>query len=296
MSPEGGPSARATARLRARLAAGRTLVAPGVYDGLSARLAERAGFEVLYASGGAIARGSGYPDLGLLTATEMQARLEQLVDVTDVPIVADADTGYGNELNVHRAMRACERLGVAGVHLEDQSFPKRCGHLDDKSLVPMEQMCLKLRVARQAVADPDFLLIARTDAIAVEGLDAALRRAEAYAGAGADMLFVEAPRSEAEIEAIARHLPGPKLINMFLGGKTPLVPLERLQALGFALVIVPSDLQRAAIAAMERTLAAIGRDGDSRAVAGEMASFAEREDIVGTERWLALGRADGGRE
>ena len=280
------------ATLRQLLAGDDVLVAPGVYDGLSARLARHAGFAAVYATGGGIARSMGYPDLGLLGMTEVIDRLAGIVEHAGVPVIADADTGYGNALNVRRAVREFARAGVAALHLEDQTFPKRCGHLDDKSLVPTAEMVQKLRAARDAAGVADLVLIARTDAIAVEGLDAALARARAYAEAGADVLFVEAPTSEAQIETIARSLPGPKLLNMFEGGKTPLVPLARLRALGYRIVIIPSDLQRAAIRAMQEVLAAIQRDGNSRAVAGRMASFAEREAIVGTTDYLTLDRQD----
>ncbi len=278
--------------LRQLLAGDDVIVAPGVYDGLSARLARHAGFAAVYATGGGIARSMGYPDLGLLGLTEVIDRLAGIVEHAGVPVIADADTGYGNALNVRRAVREFARAGVAALHLEDQTFPKRCGHLDDKSLVPTAEMVQKLRAARDAAGAADLVLIARTDAIAVEGLDAALTRARAYAEAGADVLFVEAPTSEAQIETIARSLPGPKLLNMFEGGKTPLVPLARLRALGYRIVIIPSDLQRAAIRAMQEVLAAIQRDGNSRAVAGRMASFAEREAIVGTTDYLTLDRED----
>jgi 2-methylisocitrate lyase-like PEP mutase family enzyme len=280
------------AALRQLLAGDDVVVAPGVYDGLSARLARHAGFAAVYATGGGIARSMGYPDLGLLGMTEVIERLAGIVEHAGVPVIADADTGYGNALNVRRAVREFARAGVAALHLEDQTFPKRCGHLDDKSLVPTAEMVQKLRAARDAAGVADLVLIARTDAIAVEGLDAALARARAYAEAGADVLFVEAPTSEAQIETIARSLPGPKLLNMFEGGKTPLVPLARLRALGYRIVIIPSDLQRAAIRAMQEVLAAIQRDGNSRAVAGRMASFAEREAIVGTTDYLTLDRQD----
>ena len=280
------------AALRQLLAGDDVVVAPGVYDGLSARLARHAGFAAVYATGGGIARSMGYPDLGLLGMTEVIDRLAGIVEHAGVPVIADADTGYGNALNVRRAVREFARAGVAALHLEDQTFPKRCGHLDDKSLVPTAEMVQKLRAARDAAGVADLVLIARTDAIAVEGLDAALARARAYAEAGADVLFVEAPTSEAQIETIARSLPGPKLLNMFEGGKTPLVPLARLRALGYRIVIIPSDLQRAAIRAMQEVLAAIQRDGNSRAVAGRMASFAEREAIVGTTDYLTLDRQD----
>jgi 2-methylisocitrate lyase-like PEP mutase family enzyme len=283
---------RPTTALRALLSGEEVVVAPGVYDGLSARLARHAGFAAVYATGGGIARGMGYPDLGLLGLSEVAERVASIVEHAGVPVIADADTGYGNTLNVRRTVRAFERAGVAALHLEDQTFPKRCGHLDDKSVVPVAEMAGKLRAARDAAADPDLVLIARTDAIAVEGLDAALERAQAYAEAGADVLFVEAPTSEAQIEAIARRLAAPKLLNLFEGGKTPFVPLARLRALGYRIVIIPSDLQRAAIRAMQDTLAAIRRDGHSRAVADRMASFSEREAIVGTAEYLTLDRED----
>jgi 2-methylisocitrate lyase-like PEP mutase family enzyme len=279
-----------TTRLRQLVTGGDIVVAPGIYDGLSARLAARAGFPALYATGGGIARSMGYPDLGLLSPSEIVDRLANIVEQAGVPVIADADTGYGNALNVRRAVREFERAGVAAFHLEDQTFPKRCGHYDDKAVVPTGEMVQKLRAAREALADPDLLLIARTDALAVEGFDAAIERAQAYEAAGADVIFVEAPTSEAEIEAIARRVTAPKLINMFQGGKTPLVPLARLRELGYRIVIIPSDLQRAAIRAMEETLHAIARDGNSAAVADRMASFKERESAVDTSAWLELDR------
>jgi 2-methylisocitrate lyase-like PEP mutase family enzyme len=281
---------RATTELRQLLAGNEILVAPGAYDGLSARLVARAGFPVVYATGGGIARSMGYPDLGLLGMNEVVDRLAMIVEQAGLPVIGDADTGYGNALNTRRAIREFERAGVAALHLEDQVFPKRCGHYDDKAVVPVAEMTQKLRAARDAATDPDLVLIARTDALAVEGLDRAIERGQAYAEAGADVIFVEAPESEADIETIARRVPAPKLINMFQGGKTPLVPLERLRALGYRIVIIPSDLQRAAIRAMEQVLDAIRRDGSSAAVADRMASFKERESIVGTDGYLALDR------
>ncbi|MBI2206870.1 MAG: oxaloacetate decarboxylase [Candidatus Rokubacteria bacterium] len=266
------------------------VVAPGVYDGLSARLTALAGFTAAYATGGGIARSMGYPDLGLLSMNEIVDRLANIVEHAGVPVIADADTGYGNALNVRRMVREFERAGVAALHLEDQPFPKRCGHYDDKSVVPALEMAQKLRAARDAATDPDLVLIARTDALAVEGLDAALDRAQAYAEAGADVIFVEAPVSLEQIEAIARRVPQPKLINMFQSGKTPLVPAGRLRELGYRIVIIPSDLQRAAIRAMADVLAAIRRDGSSAAVVDRMASFTDREAVVDTGTYLALDR------
>jgi 2-methylisocitrate lyase-like PEP mutase family enzyme len=278
---------RATTKLRQLLAGGRTVVAPGVFDGLSARLAEQAGFPAVYASGGAIARSAGIPDLGLLSLSEIVARLEMIVDAVAVPVIADADTGYGNALNVQRAVRAFERTGVAALHLEDQTFPKKCGHYEDKGLVPVGEMAQKLKAARDALSDQDFIIIARTDAIAVEGFAAALDRAGAYGEAGADVIFVEAPTSEEEIAAVARRFPGWKLINMFQGGKTPLLPVARLEALGYNIVIIPSDLQRAAIKAMQRALECIARDGSTAAMTADMASFKERETVIDTAGYIA---------
>lgn len=277
-------------RLRQLLAEANPIVAPGVFDGMSARLVEAAGFQVVYASGGAIARSTGYPDIGLLSLTEVTERIGSIVDVTSIPVIADADTGFGGSPNVQRTTRLFERIGVAGFHIEDQQFPKRCGHLDDKSLVTSTEMCHKIRVVKDTLQDPDFVVIARTDAIAVEGFQAAVDRAASYADAGADVIFVEAPETIEQIEQIAAAIPGPKLINMFYGGKTPLVPLDRLKELEYRIVIIPSDLQRAAIRAMQDALRAIKENGDSAVVSDHLATFKERELIVGTEQYLALDR------
>ena len=269
-----------TQTLRQLLNSGKTLIAPGAFDGLSARLIEQAGFDCIYGSGGAISRSAGFPDLGLLSFSEVVERYMQMVEVTHIPIVADADTGYGNEMNMRRTIEIYEKIGLAGCHIEDQSFPKRCGHLDDKSLIPANEMVLKIKAACKARKDKDFLIIARTDAIAVEGFDAAIKRANDYAAAGADMIFVEAPQTLEQIQMIAQQVKAPKLINMFYGGKTPLVPANDLQKMGYQLVIIPSDLQRAAIRAMQNTLQAIKKDGDSKSVNDQLASFTEREKII----------------
>ena len=283
---------RATSTLRRMIAGGDIVVAPGVFDGLSARLAARAGFRAVYATGGGIARSMGYPDLGLLGLTEVVDHLRPIIEHAGVPVIADADTGYGNALSARRTVREFERAGVAALHLEDQTFPKRCGHYDDKSVVPVGEMVQKLRAARDAATDPDLVLIARTDALAVEGFEAAIERGHAYAEAGADMIFVEAPTTEAEIEAMAKRLRHPLLINMFQGGKTPLVALDRLARWGYRVVIIPSDLQRASIRAMEDVLAAIKRDGNSAAMIDRMASFQEREAVVDTAEYLTRDRED----
>lgn len=277
-----------TTELKQRFHGEDITIAPGVFDGMSARLVEQAGFPAIYASGGAIARSSGFPDIGLLSFTEVCLRLQNIAETTNKPIIADADNGFGNVVNVQRTIREFERIGVAACHLEDQVFPKRCGHLNNKALVSKEEMVQKVKVAKQTLQDPDFTLIARTDAIAVEGFDAAIDRAEAYVAAGADMIFVEAPQSEEQIEAIAERIKAPKLINMFYGGKTPLVSIDKLKAWGYRLVIIPSDLQRAAIRAMQNTLAVIKQHGDSGEIADQLATFNERETIIDTKTYLAL--------
>jgi len=275
-------------KLREQLASGKTILAPGAYDGISSRLVSLAGFDAVYASGGAIARAAGYPDIGLLSFTEVIERVEKIVEASDIPVIADADTGFGGTANVQRTVKALARIGVAGFHLEDQTFPKRCGHLDNKSLIDADEMCQKIKVARASLENSNCLVIARTDAIAIEGFEAAIGRAQRYIEAGADMIFVEAPESLEQIREIARRVPGPKLMNMFYGGKTPLVPLQELAALGYQLVIVPSDLQRAAIHAMKKTLSELKRSGDSHAMAQALTSFSERELIIQTEKYLAL--------
>ncbi len=270
-----GPS-----RLQSLLSQDGLITAPGVYDGLSARIAEAAGFDAVYISGGAISRSMGYPDLGLVTQTEMLKRLEEIRAVTRLPLIMDADTGYGNAINVLRTVRACERAGAAALHIEDQVEPKRCGHYEGKEIIEAHEMCQKIRAA--CAARDRLLIIARTDARAVSGLEAAIERGQAYARAGADLIFVEAPQSLQEIERIAQAVQAPLLINMFWGGKTPLVPPARLAGLGYRIMIVPSDLQRAAIRAMQRAAAAIRQDGNTAALADEMVSFAEREQVIGT--------------
>jgi len=275
-------------KMRQLLNSKKIQVAPGVYDGLSGLLAKQAGFSVLYASGGAIARSAGYPDLGLLTLTEMTAQIAHIVSATGLPVIADADTGFGNAINVSRTVREFENIGVAGIHIEDQTFPKRCGHLDDKTLISKEEMCHKIKIAKQSKQNPDFLIIARTDAIGAENFDSAIDRALAYQKAGADMIFIEAPTTLHQIEEISHKISGLKLMNMFHGGKTPDVPLKTLESLGFNLVIIPSDLQRASIKAMQKTLAVLKAEGNTLNIDHDLCSFKEREKIVDTDKYLKL--------
>jgi len=256
--------AAARPRLRELLARPEPLVAPGAYDALSARLVEQAGFDVVYMTGfGTTAALAGRPDVGLLTGTEMIDNARRIVAAVDLPVIADADTGYGNAINVVRTVQAYEQAGVAGIHLEDQVMPKKCGHMSGKAVIPADEMAGKIRAAVEARRDPDFLLIARTDAAAVEGLSAAIDRARAYADAGADVLFVEAPTSEDDIARVAEELRGvaPLVFNWAEGGRTPPIPLARIAELGFALVLFPIGTLLAATAGIRRLLASLRDDG-----------------------------------
>jgi len=281
---------RRTTQFRRLLKDKKLLVAPGAFDGLSARLIERTGFPLIYVTGGGIARSMGYPDLGLLTMSEVISRVKNIVDVTNIPVLADADTGYGNALNVMRAVREFEAVGVAGIHIEDQVTPKKCGHYEGKSLVPEEEMMKKIEAAREARTDPNFVIIARTDARAVEGLERAIERGKRYAEAGADMIFIEAPQSIDEIKKIAKSIAAPLLINMFKGGKTPLVPMKELEAMGYRVVIVPSPLQLAAVHTMKELLQVLKREGTIESFSERMISFKERDEIVGLPEYEKLER------
>jgi len=277
-------------KLRELLKDKKLLVAPGAFDGLSARLVERAGFPLIYVTGGGIARSMGYPDMGLLTMSEVLGRVKNIVDVTSVPVIADADTGYGNAINVTRTVREFESIGVAGIHLEDQVTPKKCGHYEGKLLVTEEEMVKKIEAATEARADSNFVIIARTDARAVEGLDRAIQRGKRYLEAGADMLFIEAPQSIEEIRTIAESLSVPLLINMFKGGKTPLVPMDQLQQWGYRVAIVPSPLQLAAVHAMQKLLAGLKAHGSLEPFSEEMITFRERDEIVDLKKYQEMER------
>src|SRR5580704_15884533 len=266
----GGP-----ARLRALLDSGQTIVAPGAFDPLSARLVEEAGFRAVYMTGfGTSAALIGRPDVGLLTMTEMAGNAARIAACVDIPVIADADTGYGNPLNVIRTVGAYEAAGVAGIHIEDQVAPKKCGHMEGKQVIGAQEMAEKVRAAVDARAQPEFVIIARTDARAVEGLEAAIERGRLYRAAGADVLFIEAVVSEAEAEEVARAFPGvPLLFNWAEGGKTPPIGLDRLTELGYRIVIFPIGTLLAATAAMRRVLREIAEAGTPAAVMGELPSF-----------------------
>ncbi|MPQ96600.1 carboxyvinyl-carboxyphosphonate phosphorylmutase [Modestobacter sp. I12A-02628] len=270
------------ARLRELLTRPRPLMAPGAYDALSARLVEQAGFDVVYMTGfGTTASLIGRPDVGLLGGSEMVDNARRIVSAVDVPVIADADTGYGNALNVLRTVQLYEQAGVAGIHLEDQVMPKKCGHMSGKVVIPAEEMVGKLRAAVAARRDPDLLLIARTDAAAVHGLDEAIARARAYAAAGADVLFVEAPTSEAAVEQVAAELRGvaPLVFNWAEGGRTPPIPLERIAELGFSLVLYPIGTLLAATAGIRASLEALRQTGVP-SLAG-VPTFQEFTDLIG---------------
>jgi methylisocitrate lyase len=273
-------------KMRELLARDRLLPAPGAFDGLSARLVQEAGFEAVYLSGGSVARSTGMPDLGLMTMSEVIERARQVVGAVQIPVIADADTGYGNALSVVRTVREFERAGVAAIHIEDQVTPKRCGHLEGKEVIPCAEMENKLRAALEARSEPDFVIIARTDSRATDGLDEAIERAQSFARLGADAVFIEAAESEAELETIARSIRDvPLMVNMFKGGKTPLLPASRLEEIGYRIAIFPSDTQRAAIYAMQEALAVLKRDGSTAAIDERMATFQERDRIVGLREW-----------
>lgn len=277
--------------LKEYLQRNKLLIAPGCFDGLSARLVEQAGFEAAYLSGGAVARSMGIPDIGLVTMSETIERAAQVVAAVRLPIIADADTGYGNAVNLVRTVREFERAGVSAIHIEDQITPKRCGHLDGKEVIALEEMEKKLEAALGARSDPDFAIIARTDARGVHGLEQAIARARAFARLGVDAIFVEAPQSEAELAEIPRRVPEiPLLVNVFKGGKTPMLPADRLQDMGYRIAIYPSETQRAAIHAMRTVLATLRRAGTTESIDDSLTTFKERDLVVGLDEWQQLER------
>ena len=281
---------RMTTRLRELLAQPGCLVAPGVADALAARLVALEGFQAVYMTGfGTSITRLGMPDVGLLTATEMIDNATRIVDASGLPVVADADTGYGNPVNVRRTIRDYERAGVAGVHLEDQQWPKRCGHLSGKRVIPTAEMVAKLKSACDARQDKDFVIIARTDAIAVEGINAAFDRAEAYREAGADVLFVEAPVGVEQVKQVSERFKGvPLLYNMAASGKTPDLPADELGKLGFKLAIYPNWVILAAIPAMRHMLRELKRTGGVAGMRDKVATFKEFTDIAGLPEVQAL--------
>lgn len=276
--------------LKNRIAEPRVLLAAGVYDALSALIAEQAGFEALYLSGASIAYTRlALGDVGLTTETEVEDVLSRVAERVRAPLIADADTGFGNAVNVQRTVRRFERAGAAMIQLEDQAFPKRCGHLDGKAVVPVDEMCGKLRAALDARHDAGTLILARTDALAVEGLDAALERAERYLACGVDALFIEALRSSAQMDAACARFAArvPLLANMVEGGKTPVQSAAELGARGFRIVIFPGGAARAAAFALRDYYASLAAHGSTRPFASRMLDFDGLNALIGTPTLLA---------
>ncbi len=277
------------ARLRALIERPEILIAPGAYDPFVARCIEAAGFEAVYMTGAGVSHVRlGQPDLGLLTFSEMVDQAGRIADAVELPVFADADTGYGNALNVMRTVRAYERAGVAGLHIEDQEMPKRCGHFDSKRVVDLPEMLGKLKAALDARVDPDFIVIARTDARTALGLEQAMERAHAFAETGADVLFVESPLSEDELAQVGSAFGKPVLANMVESGKTPILPAERLQALGFSVVIHPGAVGRFVSHQLRGFLERFRADGSTLSQLDRMSDFKTQNAIVGLPQMLAL--------
>jgi 2-methylisocitrate lyase-like PEP mutase family enzyme len=271
-----------TKRLRELLATKEPLVAPGAVDALTARIVEEAGFPLVYVTGAGVANSMlGAPDVGLVGLTEMSERIHQIADAVTIPVFADADTGYGGVGNVRRTVRAYEDAGACGLHLEDQEMPKRCGHFEGKVIAPQREMLVRLQAALDARRDPNFVIVARTDARTIEGLDAALDRARAYLALGVDGVFVEAPQSRAELERVAAELDGALLIaNMVEGGKTPLVPAAELGALGYQIVLYANAALRLAAFAVAAGLRVLRETGTTASIVDQMLSWPERQRLV----------------
>ncbi len=279
--------------LRARLARPPILVAPGVYDPLTALIAEQAGFEALYVSGAAIAYTKlGRPDIGLVSLSEVADTVTLIRERVGAYLIVDADTGYGNALNVERTVHLLERAGANAIQLEDQDFPKRCGHLDDKALIPAQEMAGKIKAAVDARRSRDTLIIARTDAVAVEGFDSAIDRVAMYRQAGADVLFIEAPRERSELARVVERVGKgmPLMANMVEGGKTPIVPAPELEALGFSLVIFPGGIVRALAKAAEEFYGTLKAHGTTDPFRARMFDFAALNDLIGTPEALERGK------
>ena len=281
---------RDTSRLKTLLASGNGLTVPGVYDAMTALLAEQAGFECLYLSGASVAYTRlGRPDIGLVSVSELAETVRLITDRVEVPLIVDGDTGFGNAANVQRTVRQIEMAGAAAIQIEDQGFPKRCGHLDGKELISIEEMSGKIRAACDARASGDFLIVARTDAIAVEGFEAALERGEALIDAGADVLFVEAPRNLDQMAAIADRFASrvPLVANMVEGGKTPVSSSDELHKRGFRVVIFPGGLARAVLRQAQAYFDSLRRNHSNTPFRDHMADFDELNGVIGLPEMLA---------
>lgn len=279
--------------LRVRLARLPILIAPGVYDPLTSLIAEQAGFEALYVSGAAIAYTRlGRPDIGLVSMSEVVETVALIRDRVCAHLVVDADTGYGNALNVERTVRLLERAGANAIQIEDQDFPKRCGHLDDKALISAPEMVGKIKAAKDSRQSPDTLIIARTDAVAVEGFDRAMERALLYRDAGADLLFIEAPKAREELEKITNRAGGtvPLMANMVEGGKTPMLSASELETLGFSLVIFPGGIVRTLAKTATEYYASLAAHGSTQPFRARMFDFIELNELLGTPGMIEHGK------
>jgi carboxyvinyl-carboxyphosphonate phosphorylmutase len=278
---------RATTQFRQMLSDPGIITAPGAYDCLTAAIIEKTGFPAVYMTGAgtSVAR-IGYPDLALATATEMMSNAAAIAATVGVPVIADADTGYGGTMNVRRTIREYERTGVAAVHIEDQQFPKRCGHLDDKRVVPIDEMVQKIRAAADARTDDDFTLIVRTDALAVTGWDDTMRRCDAFTEAGADALFVEAIRSPEEAADVVARTSVPLLYNFVESGKSPLLNVSELESLGFKIVIFPGSAFMAVAHTVARVMADLKTFGTTEHLIGEMSSLTDAFELMGLSEML----------
>ncbi len=286
---DGSPDASPGRRLRALLDRPEALVLPGCSDALTARIAVAAGFEAVYATGAGIANTLlGVPDVGLTTMTELVDQVARIVAAVDVPVVADIDTGFGNAINARRAVVEFERAGVAAIQIEDQVFPKRCGHFSGKEIVPLPEMLAKLQAVLEARRDPALVVIARTDALAVDGFEAAIERGRAFAEAGADVVFIEAPILLDQLAALPGRVPAPLLANMVEGGRTPLYGSDELAAMGYRIVLFANTAMRVGARAIRDALAELRATGDSRPLQDRMLSWEDRQALVGLPEIEAL--------
>ena len=290
-SPAGDRIADRRRRLRAAVEERRALLVPGAANALTARVIQDAGFDAVYVTGAGVANTLlGVPDIGLVTLTELVQTVEAIGEICSLPMIVDIDTGFGNAINTRRTVRLLERAGACGLQLEDQVFPKKCGHFDGKGVIPVGEMVSKVKAAVDARDDRNLLIMARTDARAIEGLDAAVERAQRYIEAGADLTFVEAPVSEAEMRTITQRLAVPQVANLVVGGRTPLLPQAALAELGFGLVLYANAPLQAAMRAMSEVLTALRRDGGLDAVRDRLADFGERQRLVDKAAYDALER------
>lgn len=276
---------------------GRPFLLPGAMNALAARIIEDTGFEAIYVTGAGVTNATlGMPDFGLITASELAEQVALIRDVVDLPLIVDGDTGFGNAINTRRTVRMLERAGANAVQLEDQTFPKRCGHFDDKSVVPAPEFIQKIHAAADARSSDDFLIIARTDAAATHGIEEAIERANRFVEAGADVSFVEGPTTREDIARVGREVAGPKLINLVVGGKTPMLGLDELGDMGYAAVLYANAGLQAAIMALQETYAHLLENGNLEAMGNRLAGFAERQRVIRKDDFDALERRYAGSE